>query len=261
MANDEVAAGEAITAVKANGLTIGTTAPTTLSDGIVWIDTSMDPPTVKVYDNSASQWRNLASINVGTSNPTSPTRGMARIETSAGQTARLYTYDDEYSSGGWFPHALAPMYRYNSGTKTFSGSSIEVTDSGLSIRVKANIIYRATVRVQCNAGGTGRGDISLALAVDSGNISSVLRGWARTDWRDGTNPSDFTMSEPTASGSNLVLHASLGSNHATIPTAVFEAEVFFIVDTDTTLSMYGAEVNAATDPTISRALLMVHEIG
>lgn len=42
---------------------VGTTAPASPTDGMVWIDTSLNPPTVKIYDSGSSSWK-LAITNL-----------------------------------------------------------------------------------------------------------------------------------------------------------------------------------------------------
>jgi len=53
--------GEIIAADKMNmkDVYIGTTAPPSPTDGMIWVDTSVDPPAVKEYDETGAAWREL----------------------------------------------------------------------------------------------------------------------------------------------------------------------------------------------------------
>lgn len=54
MANNEVAAGDTITARRANVVTTGTTAPSDPQTGDLWVDTTTDDGIVYVYTSVAT---------------------------------------------------------------------------------------------------------------------------------------------------------------------------------------------------------------
>ena len=66
--------------VKRNGGNAGSTAPTTPVDGQIWVDISTDPPTFKIWDDTASAW---IVVGATPADASETVKGIVELATSA----------------------------------------------------------------------------------------------------------------------------------------------------------------------------------
>jgi len=97
--------------VKYNANSRGTAAPSNPVDGQTWVDLSLDPPVLKIWDETNLVWAESsggASVETGATPPTSPSDGDMWWNTDDG---RLYIYYTDADSSQWVdasPDSPAP---------------------------------------------------------------------------------------------------------------------------------------------------------
>ncbi|MFZ9261323.1 MAG: hypothetical protein ACO23G_12935, partial [Limnohabitans sp.] len=99
--------------VKRNAGSVGTTAPTTPVRGQMWVDTSVDPPAIKIWDDTPppGAWVEAgggASVAISATAPATPKAGDMWWNSDDG---RLYIYYTDADSSQWVdasPDSVAP---------------------------------------------------------------------------------------------------------------------------------------------------------
>lgn len=111
------------TAIQPTAVYIQDGSPAQTETGIIWVDTSTDPPTTKVYNGSTSNWEPVAAdvVKAQDTEPGNPDKGTLWIDTSGDPTTWLY-------DGAAFT-SLNPMILV-SRAESFTESDVTTTESG-----------------------------------------------------------------------------------------------------------------------------------
>ena len=64
----ELVAAQSITFIDVNDMTPSTTPPDNPKDGEIWIDSSVDPPIINIWDEEKGQWRPITTVGSSTKN-------------------------------------------------------------------------------------------------------------------------------------------------------------------------------------------------
>jgi hypothetical protein len=93
-----------------NSVSVGTTAPANPVNGQLWVDTSVVPPKLQIWNTTTSKWEvsSGGGVQAGAVAPTNPVNGQLWVDTSATPPA-LNIYDS--TAGKWSALAGAPPDR------------------------------------------------------------------------------------------------------------------------------------------------------
>ena len=97
--------------VATNSVSVGTTAPTNPVNGQLWVDTSVTPPKLQIWNTATSGWAvsSGGGVQAGATAPTSPVNGQLWVDTSV--TPPVLKIYDSAAGGKWGGLAGAPPDR------------------------------------------------------------------------------------------------------------------------------------------------------